>query len=408
MKIIDKALALFGKKSNSFHTLMRDFGIPIKNFNDGVPLTTDQALAVTSVWRACSVIAEGIAQVPWEMRQRQPNGDTVPLPGHWLTEMLDCAPNSIQTSFEFRETIGFHLALNGNAFVFLNRVGNERRPRTLLPIEPSRVSVTRDKETDDITYEVRFDGQLLKFDAEQIWHIKGPSWSPEEGMPPVRLARRAIALALSAEKSQDSLFSNGIQTSGVLSVDGTLSEENFQKLSKYLETQFQKDNAGRALILDNGAKWSQMTMNASDAEQIETRKFQIEEVARAFGVFPVMLMQSDKASTFASAQEFRVMHVTYTLGPWYARLENSLKKYLLTPAERRDGVFSRFDANHLMRGASRDRADFYSRALGSGGGKPWLTPNEVRRMEGMNSIDGGDDLAMPQQQPQGINENEDE
>lgn len=142
------------------------------------------------------------------------------------------------------------------------------------------------------------------------------------------------------------------------------------------------------MILDRGAKWFPQMMTGIDAQQLETRKFQIEEVCRFFGVMPIMVGYSDKAPTYASAEQFFLSHVVHTLSPWYARVENSADLHLLTKKERASGLYFKFMAAGLLRGAAKDRADYYSKALGSGGSPAWMTQDEVRQLEELNPFGG--------------------
>ena len=131
-----------------------------------------------------------------------------------------------------------------------------------------------------------------------------------------------------------------------------------------------------------------MTYNNTDLQYIETRKFQVEEICRAFGVMPIMVGYSDKTATYASAEQMFIAHVVHTMGPWYVRIENSANMNLLSKSDRASGLYVKFIVNGLMRGAAKDRAEFYSKALGAGGGPAWLTQDEVRELEEYNPMGG--------------------
>ena len=393
MSLWTRALERIGLRKSAVD-LYREFGIPVRNLpvrNIG----TMDALGITSVWAAVSVIAQGVAQVPWKVFRETDEGREVAR-DHPLYDLLKCSPNAHQTSYELRETIVFHRALGGNAYAFVDRVGNAREIRSLTPIEPHRVMF--DVRNDVPRYRVRLDnGDMLEIPPENMWHLRGASWNSWSGLATVSLAARALGLAIDTEKAHESLFENGVETSGVLSVAEPLSPENHERLTKYIDSQFQRDKRSRAMILDRGARWNQMTMTGVDAQHIETRKHQIEEIARAFRVQPIMLMQADKAATYASAEQMFIAHVVHTLAPWYESISQSADKHLLSPEERASGLYTKFLPNALMRGAAADRAEFYSRALGAGGSPAWMLPNEVRELEDMNRTDGGDRLFFPPQ-----------
>jgi HK97 family phage portal protein len=148
------------------------------------------------------------------------------------------------------------------------------------------------------------------------------------------------------------------------------------------------------MILDRAAKWLPNAMTGVDAQHIETRKHQIEEICRFVGVHPQKVFHSDKTSTYASAEEFRNAHREDTLGPWYARIEQSADKNLLTKKDRADGYYFKFVANALMRASAQARAEYYAKALGSGGHPGWMSPDEVRALEDM-APKGGDADKLP-------------
>jgi HK97 family phage portal protein len=245
------------------------------------------------------------------------------------------------------------------------------------------------------TYRVRGnDGGTRDFPQEAIWHLKGPSWCGWNGdLPAVRLAREAIGLALSSESSQSTLHRNGLQTTGVYSVTGNLSQEKYQMLRAWIERQALPENRFRPMLLDLDAKFTPTTMKGVDAEHLATRKMQIEEVCRAFGVFPQMVGHGgDQAPTFASAEQFFIAHVVHTLMPLYQDVEQSIDVNLIG---KDDPTFAKFTVDGLMRGAMVDRFNAYAQALGSGGSPAWMTPNEVRGLQEMNPLEGGDELPKP-------------
>ena len=135
-------------------------------------------------------------------------------------------------------------------------------------------------------------------------------------------------------------------------------------------------------------------MTSVDAQHLEMRKHQIEEVCRYMRVHPHKVYSTDKTSTYASAEQFAIQHVVDTLGPWYARIEQSADKHLLTKKERRDGYYFKFNANGLLRGSTKDRSDYFAKALGAGGHPGWMTPDQVRELEEMNPM-GGDAAKLP-------------
>lgn len=362
-----------------------------RSSKSGASVTTATALEVSTVLACCRVIANGVAQVPF--RLYLDDGATKKPADHTLSPLLYRRPNRWQTSFEFRETIMFHVLLGYNAYVFVNRVGIGRKIVEMVPIEPHRVKVTV-RNDQSLEYEISDSkGGRQTFGADSIWHIRGPSWNGWAGMDGLKLAREAIGLSITLEQSQAEFQKNGAATSGVLSMQQKLSPERFQFLASWLDKHLPGgDRFGKPLIADDSAKWEGTTMSAVDQQLVESRKHQIEEICRSFGVMPIMVGHADKTATYASAEQMFLAHVVHTLSPWYQRLEQSADVNLLTDAERDDGYYTKFNPNALMRGAARDRAEFYKAALGDTQRPGWMVRNEVRGLEELDPIDGGDEF----------------
>jgi HK97 family phage portal protein len=354
----------------------------------GLVVSTERALEVSTVMACARAIAEGVSQVPIRFYSR---GDgAMRLATHPLMDLLTKRPNPWQTSFEFRETLLFHLVLTGNAFVWINRVNGQIRE--LIPIEPGRVLV--DRKTDmSLTYQVTFpDGMSPILTSAEVWHLRGPSWNSWMGLEAVKLARESIGLALATEYAHSRLHKNGVNPSGVYSVEGTLTPQQHTQLTEWIAKHYAGDNAGRPLILDRAARWAQQMMTGVDAQHIETRKLQVEEICRAMRVIPMMVGATDKTATYASAEQMFIAHVVHTITPWATRFEQSAEAALLAPGDDTD---IRFDLKGLMRGAAKDRADYYAKALGSGGHQPWMTRNEIREDDGLDPVPGGDKFPAP-------------
>lgn len=358
----------------------------------GVTVNWQQAIEVATVLAIVRVLAEGVSQVPFTVLVEE-NGKKRRAYEHPLAVTL-ARPNPYQTSFSLRETMMIHLVLTGNAYVWKGMVGANRELRALEPMDPGRTTVNRAKDG-TLTYRITADdGATLEFGASEIWHIRGPAWSPWMGMDATKLARDAIGLAMATESAHADLHKGSARVSGLLAMKGVVGKEKYEFLSKWLDQHSEGgERAGKPIILDDDAKFTPFGMTGVDAQHLETRKHQIEEICRAFRVMPIMVGQSDKAATYASAEQMFLAHVVHTLSPWYSRIEQSADAELLTDADRAAGYYTKFLPNGLMRGAAKDRAEFYTKALGAGGhGTAWMTPNEVRALEDMDPIDGGEGL----------------
>lgn len=353
----------------------------------GRSVNWDTALKVTTVLACCVVLCEGVAQVPWKVMRQRRGGGADPATDHELYALLNRRPNHYQTSFEFRETLMLHLALVKNAYCYISR-GDGNRILELIPLEPGRVAVTRAADL-TLTYDVTSDtgGTLRGLTSHEIWHTRGLSWNGWMGMETVRLAAEAIGLSLALEESHARQHANGVQPGGTYSVDGTLTDTQHDQLTNWIKKHASAENRGGPLILDNGAKWLQQQMTGVDAQHVETRRVQVEEVCRAFRVMPIMVGAADKTATYASAEQMFIAHTVHTLQPWCERLEQSADVRLLGVKDDTD-LFTHLELRGLQRGTLKDQAEYFAKALGSGGARPWLSQDEVRDELDRNPMGG--------------------
>lgn len=361
----------------------------------GATVTVDTALQVSAVLGCTRVIAEGIAQVPFRvMRETTAGTRTTRLPAtqHPLYDLLHRKPNPWQTSYGLRETMAYHAALCGNAYAFKNRVGAGGKIAQLIVIPPARCKAEALASSGELTYTVTGrSGEHRAVRAEDIWHLRGPSWDGLLGMDTLRLAREAIGLAMSTEETQATLHSKGVSTSGVFSIEGTLNKEQYEQLKGWMVKEFGAGGKGTPMILDRNAKWHPTTMTGVDAQHLETRVHQVLEVCRFMRVMPIMVGISDKAATYASAEQMFIAHLVHTLMPWYERFEQSADCDLLTDEDRAQGHYTLLDPSAMLRGALKDTAEYLSKLVERG----VLTRNEAREYIDRNPLDGLDEPLTP-------------
>lgn len=360
----------------------------------GPSVTIDSAFRVAVFFACIRKIAQGCAQVPFKLfRSVEVGGlaSTVPATDHYLYDLMAVQPNAWNTSYEFRESMAIHAAL-GNAYAFKNMHRGEIGE--LILISASVKKVQRDDYS--IVYQVTGkSGRVQEFPAEAIWHVRGPSFDGLLGLETLNLAREALGLAIATEESHAKLHANGIQTNGTYSVDGTLQPEQYAALKAWiLKENAGAANAGLPMILDRGAKWLSTSMSGLDAQHLETRKHQIEEVCRVCDVLPIMIGYSDKTATFASAEAMFLAHVVHTMSPWWTRIEESANVHLLSKKDRQAGLYFKHVAGGLLRGSHKDRSEYFAKALGSGGSPAWMTQDEVRALEELNPM-GGEASQLP-------------
>lgn len=354
----------------------------------GGPVTVHNAVDVAVVFCAARVIAEGLAQMPVRVVEERFAIDTGTATltvrrDHWAHKLLSERPNGWQTGFEFREGMVFSAVLGKGALAVKNVIRGE--VKELLPVPPGSWTV---EQMADWSLRIRVDYADKShgyFSLAEVFYLRGPSLDGFRALPAVQQARQAIGLTRTLELAQAKLAANGGKPSGILSIAGKLSPEAREKLRQTWQARFGAGGDGGIAVIDQESSFSTMTMTSVDAQFIETRRMQIEEIARAFRVQPIMLMQTDKAATFASAEQMFRNHVIHTLGPWMARFEEAANRDILGHAE---GLRVDLDERNLMRGDFKDQAEYYAKALGAGGTPAWMTQDEVRAEIGLNPKGG--------------------
>ena len=352
----------------------------------GIPITWRQAAQLSAVMACVRVIGNGIAQVPFVLFKRDGRQNTRAVENSLYTLIHD-APNDYMTSFDFRFTMGMHLILTNNFFAWVNRVGG--RVIEILPL--NNVQVQRDGW--GVKYLVTGkDGKQKTLPPDEIWHVRSMAWDGVMGLDAIKLARNVFGLTLATETYGANFFKNGGRPPGVLSTPAILGDEQRKALRQDWEAMNAgMQNANRIAVIWGDLRYSSLASNNDQSQFLETRKFQIEEVCRALGVNPIKIFYSDKNSTYASVEQMNISHVQDTLMPIYANVEQSAAMSLLTEQERRDGYYVKLLANGLMRGTTRDRAEYYKamRVIGT------MTINEIRELEENNPLEGGDDPFVP-------------
>jgi HK97 family phage portal protein len=353
----------------------------------GVAVTEKNALQVSTVLACVKVIADGCATPDLHVYRELRDGSRQVATNIPEYRLLARRPNEWQTSFEWRRQMTIHAALTGAA-LSVKVKGDNGRIRELIPVMPGRWDVRKVSR-----YDVRYRcwdefGLVGEFGSDDVFVLNGVQWDWIGSLNAVTLARSAIGLAMATEKSQVAMHENGLRPSGVYSVDGTLTKEQYDALTRHLKEKAGPEKTALPLILDRNAKWQNTAVTGVDAQHVETRRLQVEEICRAYGVFPIMVGHSDKSATFASTESFFGAHLIHTLTPWHKAWTQRLDEMLL------DGsgpLFAGFDTRYLRMAAMKDRA-LYGRTMIEMG---VMNPNEWRDLEGMAPRDGGDEYLRP-------------
>ena len=360
----------------------------------GAAVTTASALGVATVFACVDAIAKGCAIPPLKVYRDDEDGR--PIPARDLPEfrVLHRRPNEWQTSLEFRRTLTAHAALTGNGYAIPVRVNGELRE--LIPVLPDQV---HREETGRYRWHYRIHdawGEVGVFAPSAIFHLPNLMWDAVSGLSILRTAREAIGLARAIEGGQARHQKNAGRPSGILYTDQTLEGAQgmaaIQRLKEWWNTVTNGENRGGTAVLDYGFKWLATEMSAVDAQLLETRRFQVEEICRAFGVFPQIVMHTMGTTTFASAEAFFAAHNRMTVGAWQEAWLQRLDEFAL------DGsgpLYARFENRDMETAPLKDQGEFFAKMAGAGGHASILTINEIRAMKGLPPKEGGDRLYPP-------------
>jgi HK97 family phage portal protein len=285
------------------------------------------------------------------------------------------------TSFVFRETLMSHLLLWGNAYSQIVRDGRGR-VLALYPLLPSQMTVERDK-NNAIYYEYRADGgDAVTLRKDDVLHIPGLGFDGLLGYSPIAMAKNSIGMAIATEEYGAKFFANGANPGGVLEHPSTI--KDIQRVKDSWNAAYQgTGNAHRVAVLEEGMKFQAIGIPPEQAQFLQTRKFQINEIARIFRVPPHMVGDLEKSS-FSNIEQQSLEFVKYTLDPWIVRWEQSLQQALILPSEK-SKAFIKFNLDGLLRGDYASRMSGYSTARQNG----WLSANDIRELENMNRIPAG-------------------
>ena len=343
------------------------------------------AMQTSAVYACVRILAESVAGLPLHVYERTANGSKSTKPSHPLYRLLHDEPNREMTSFVFRETLMSHLLLWGNAYAQIIRDGRGF-PFALYPLLPDRMTVDRN-ENGELVYTYQSDKGQVKLRRENVLHIPGLGFDGLIGYSPIAMAKNAVGLALATEDYGAAFFANGANPGGVLEHPGVIKPEQADRLRESWQSQFGGANAHKVAVLEEGLKFHQMSIPPEQAQFLETRKFQINEIARIFRVPPHMVGDLEKSS-FSNIEQQSLEFVKYTLDPWVVRWEQSLQQALILPSEKAT-IFIKFNLDGLLRGDYQSRMQGYSTGIQNG----FMSVNDVRGLEDMNLLtaeEGGD------------------
>ena len=358
----------------------------------GKAVTERSAMQMTAVYSCVRILAEAIAGLPLHLYTYKEDGGKEKAIGHPLYVLLHDEPNPEMSSFVFRETLMTHLLLWGNAYAQIIRNG-KGEVVALYPLMPNRMTVDRDS-SGQLFYSYQMnnsDAPTMKagtviLKPSDVLHIPGLGFDGLVGYSPIAMAKNAIGLAIATEEYGAKFFANGATPGGLLEYPGTVKDPD--RVRESWNKGFSgSQNAGKVAILEEGMKYTPISIAPEQAQFLETRKFQINEIARIFRVPPHMVGDLEKSS-FSNIEQQSLEFVKYTLDPWVVRWEQSLSRALFTPEEKKQ-YFFKFNVEGLLRGDYQSRMNGYATARQNG----WMSANDIRELENLDRIpaeEGGD------------------
>ena len=348
-------------------------------FPDANVFDTDKALTLTAVWCAIRLLAESVSSLPISVYTKQANGDKLEDTKSPIYKLVKFKPNYYQNKITFFEFIMLSICTEGNSYVQIVR-NNSGTPVQLICLDPSNVTVVVNN--NELFYQI--DGGSV-LDSSDVLHIKTITDDGVTGLSPISQCAKALNWGVSLEEFGSTFFSNGAKPSSILQTDRALSDTALQRLKSSFNNNYAKlKNSNSTIVLEEGLTFKPISISPEQAQFLSSRQFSIEEVARIFNVPPHMLKDLSKSSfnnIEMQSQEF----VTYTLMPYLTRIEQEMNLKLFRTNEL-GKTFVEFNVNGLLRGDVKSRTEAYKTAITNG----YMSINEVRQKENMNSIEGGD------------------
>ena len=358
----------------------------------GKTVTERSAMQMTAVYSCVRILAEAVAGLPLHLYRYNADGGKEKAIDHPLYLLLHDEPNPEMSSFVFRETLMTHLLLWGNAYAQIIRNG-KNQVVALYPLMPNKMSVDRD-ENGKLYYTyyrgsdeaIRDRQYAVKLQPSDVLHIPGLGFDGLVGYSPIAMAKNAIGMAIACEEYGAKFFANGAAPGGVLEHPGTIKDPARVRES-WQHTFGGSGNANKVAVLEEGMKYTPIGISPEQAQFLETRKFQINEIARIFRVPPHMVGDLEKSS-FSNIEQQSLEFVKYTLDPWLVRWEQSIYRTLFTESEKKE-LFVKFSVDGLLRGDYATRMSGYATARQNG----WMSANDIRELENLDRIpaeEGGD------------------
>lgn len=380
MKLLDKILGR--KPETQSRPRASAEGITFQGLDDpallefirnGQTTSANRMVRNMAALRSLSLISNGLGMLPISLYEA--GSDKKVMREHQAHKLIRVKPNPWQTPMEFKSQMQLLLETEGNAYARIIRSGT--RPIHLIPFEKGRVQAKLGS-----NYRMQYtctteNGNQLTLDQEEILHIREISFDGVLGLSKRQLSEDVFDLAASAQRAAVNVFKTGVMAGGAIEVPNALSDQAYKRMKESLADEYSgAENVNKWMIAEEGAKANRFSSNAKDAQQVENRNHQIEEVARLYGV-PRPLLMMDDTSWGSGIEQLAIFFVQFTMAPRFVCWEQALARSLLTDRER-ESLYFKTNERALLRGTLKDQSEYFAKALGSGGHQPWHTANEIR------------------------------
>ena len=351
----------------------------------GKRINGDTALQNDTVWACVRLIADAVSTLPLFLYRRTRDGGRELASNHPLYSLLHSEPNSLMTAVSFWQAMVGSMLLWGNAYAEINRLGG--RIVSIDFLNPGAVRIERDLATGRVKYSYTTNGVTREIVRKNLFHAKAFTLDGEMGVSAIQYGYNHIGASLAADQAAAETFRDASRASGIVTVDAVLKPEQRTQIREHVK---QVSADGGVYVLEKGAGFESLRFSPQDAELLASRSFSVETICRWFRVPPVMIGHGDKQSSWPTSTEAQgALFLRYVLRSILAGIEQEIRRSLLTPAEKAT-YFSEYSIEGLLRGDSAARAAFYSTALQNG----WMSRNEVRGLENLPPVDGGDMLTV--------------
>ena len=387
MGIITKAMERrFNLSATNAFSHLVDWGM---STHSGVSVTEENALKYSAVYACVRILSKTVASLPLITYLRTGDKEKERATKLPLYTLLHDQPNPFMSSFDFRQTLQSHLALWGNGYAEIQYNGSGKIV-ALWPLRPDKMEKVS-RGANGLVYRYRLpNGEPQDFPQEKIFHLRGLASDGIVGYSPIALARQAVGLGLATETFGAKFFGNDARPGGILSHPGELGEEAHGRLRDSWQSRHGGlSNSHNVAILEEGMKYDQIGIPPEEAQFLETRKFQIQDIARIYDIPLHMLGDLDRA-TFSNIEHQSIQFVTHTIRPWLVSWEQAISLQLMSKRDR-ERYFSEFLVAGLLRGDTTSRYAAYATGRQNG----WLSANDIRALENMNPIPDGDVYLVP-------------